>query len=246
MAGVRNCRWNNCSGSVCAGLQPSADRRKHRGGFTVVELIVVMALLGILLAGSVGGLQSYTRYAKWKQNNEYAQVLYQAAQRALTHAEASGGLDELREDMQEVLRQGVSRQKQTEPPDLLLLAGCGAGGSKKEDALLGALLSPYLMKQSALEGSVCVAFDLEQGLAAAVFYSNASGAFSRAEAEAALNGMVPDHRAAGFTQDSAPEGAAREADFSEAVRKKRAIGYCGPEPDREGSHAVQTERGKKN
>ncbi len=71
--------------------------RRGRRGFTLVELIVVLALIGILAAVSAGGMLAYTRFAKFKQNNENARTLFSAAQSAITYYKASGRLEELRE-----------------------------------------------------------------------------------------------------------------------------------------------------
>ena len=64
-------------------------------GFTLAELIVVLALLSILAAGGAGALSAYSKHAAFRKNNEQARIVYQAAQAAVTHAKASGMLEEL-------------------------------------------------------------------------------------------------------------------------------------------------------
>ena len=73
---------------------------KARSGFTLVELIVVLALIGLLAAVSAGGMLGYTMYSTYKRNNENAKTLFSAAQSAITYYKASGRLDGLRKSME--------------------------------------------------------------------------------------------------------------------------------------------------
>ena len=69
---------------------------RARSGFTLVELIVVLALIGILIAFSAGGMLGYTMYSTYKRNNDNAKTIFSAAQSAITYYKASGKLDSLR------------------------------------------------------------------------------------------------------------------------------------------------------
>ena len=75
-------------------------KNNSRKGFTLVELIVTLAILAIVLSASIFGIVAYQKYANYKRNNEYARTIFAAAQSGLTHYKASGEL----EDLQELLK----------------------------------------------------------------------------------------------------------------------------------------------
>ena len=68
-------------------------------GFTLVELVVVLAIFGLLASITGLGLYSWTRYSINKENNENARTIFLAAQESLTHLQASGTLSELDKDI---------------------------------------------------------------------------------------------------------------------------------------------------
>ena len=57
--------------------------KKNNKGFTLVEMIVVLAILVILLSTSVMGLLAWQDWADFNRENEYAQSLFIAAQNQL-------------------------------------------------------------------------------------------------------------------------------------------------------------------
>lgn len=64
--------------------------KKRTGGFTMVELMVVLAIMGILAALVGGGLIAYTRLARFEKNEANARTLFQAAQISLTRMDTAG------------------------------------------------------------------------------------------------------------------------------------------------------------
>ena len=66
-------------------------------GFTLVELVVVLAIFGLLASITGLGLYSWTRYSINKENNENARTIFLAAQESLTHMQASGTLKDFGE-----------------------------------------------------------------------------------------------------------------------------------------------------
>lgn len=71
------------------------NRIQDTGGFTLVELIVVLIVLAILCTLAVMSIIAWQDYADFKQNNEYARSIFQAAQVQLTQYAERGQLTEL-------------------------------------------------------------------------------------------------------------------------------------------------------
>ena len=101
---------------------------KTRKGFTLVELIVVLALIGLLVAVSAGGIVGYTTYSTYKRNNENAKTIFSAAQSALTYYKASGKLDGLRRDVE-----GLSLDPAYVPQDAIADAVKSDGSDTRKD-----------------------------------------------------------------------------------------------------------------
>lgn len=69
------------------------------GGFTLVELIVVLVVLGILCSLAVMSIIGWQDYADFKQNNEAAKSLFTAAQIQLTQYGERGQLTALKNEI---------------------------------------------------------------------------------------------------------------------------------------------------
>jgi prepilin-type N-terminal cleavage/methylation domain-containing protein len=65
-----------------------------KNGFTLIEMVVTLAVLSILLSVSVFSLVSWQENMRFTQQNEYAQTLFVAAQNQLTEYSRNGRLDE--------------------------------------------------------------------------------------------------------------------------------------------------------
>lgn len=77
------------------GKQRKKILKMNSNGFTLVEVIVTIVILGILLAGGFVSIISWQHNALYNKNNEYAQTIFSAAQSALAHMDAGGNLGEL-------------------------------------------------------------------------------------------------------------------------------------------------------
>lgn len=67
----------------------------RRGGFTLVELVVVIVILLILTGGIVIGVMKWINWSNFKRQNEYAQTIFVAAQNQLTEYSVNGQLPSL-------------------------------------------------------------------------------------------------------------------------------------------------------
>ncbi len=67
---------------------------KNQKGFTLVELMVVLAILAILSSVAVFSLVGYLDKSRFDQNEQNAQSIYQAVQTSLGRKKNSGGIEE--------------------------------------------------------------------------------------------------------------------------------------------------------
>lgn len=203
-----------------------ALRRNKIGkkGYTLVEAMVVLVIIGIIASIAIGGLTMYQRYAAFKKNNEYAQTLFSAAQAALSHAKASGQLEELGEELKSgealsgelkkgMIINGTNFDKRAADGGLYFLcykkSGEIAGGAHK---ILYDMLEPYVYDDTILNASYCIEFDAVDGTVLGVLYSD---------------------RAKGFSYDGGSTTEAKEtvhiANREKEARKKILLGYYGVE-----------------
>ncbi|WP_455501625.1 prepilin-type N-terminal cleavage/methylation domain-containing protein [Gemmiger sp.] len=150
---------------------------KKRGsrGFTLVELMVVLAITAILAALVGGGLIAYIRLARFEKNEANARTLFQTAQIALTRKDTAGELDAFR---QEVLHYGEAGDhfENDDEKDRRIYAlyldknGDNTGSNK----VVRDLLSNYIYDESLLNAAVCIEIDYESGQVYSVFYDTNS------------------------------------------------------------------------
>lgn len=173
-------------------VQYNKNIKNKKKGFTLVELMVVLAITAILAALVGGGLIAYTRLARFEKNEANARTLFQTAQISLTRMETAGELDAFR---QQVIEEGstgdhfqndvtvtdadgktlVSRTKTELDRNVAALyydrTGAAAGN---HNALLERLLGDYIYDASLLNASICVEIDIQSGQVYSVFYDTKS------------------------------------------------------------------------
>lgn len=69
------------------------SKKLNSRGFTLVELMVTLAIMGILLAITFVGLNAWIRNSEFKKCNEYAHTIYTAASLELSSLELASDLD---------------------------------------------------------------------------------------------------------------------------------------------------------
>lgn len=173
-------------------VQYNKNIKNKKKGFTLVELMVVLAITAILATLVGGGLIAYTRLARFEKNEANARTLFQTAQISLTRMETAGELDAFR---RQVIEEGdtgdhfqndvtvtdadgktlVSRTKTELNQNVAALyydrTGAAAGN---HNALVERLLGDYIYDASLLNASICVEIDVQSGQVYSVFYDTKS------------------------------------------------------------------------
>lgn len=150
-------------------------KTRRSSGFTMVELMVVLAIMAILAALVGGGLIAYTRLARFEKNEANARTLFQTAQIALTRRDTAGELDDFR---QKVLLNGQAgahfdpaAQKADElNKNIYALYYDKVTDADSDNELLRELLGDYIYDDSLLNAAVCVEIDAASGQVYSVFY----------------------------------------------------------------------------
>lgn len=185
-------------------------KTRRSNGFTMVELMVVLAIMAILAALVGGGLIAYTRLARFEKNEANARTLFQTAQIALTRRDTAGKLDDFR---QKVLLNGQAgahfdpaagegneetrKQKADElNKNIYALYYDKVTDADSDNELLRELLGDYIYDDSLLNAAVCVEIDAASGQVYSVFYDTNADKLRFGETNGATNiyNRSYDHR----------------------------------------------------
>lgn len=167
-------------------------KTRRSSGFTMVELMVVLAIMAILAALVGGGLIAYTRLARFEKNEANARTLFQTAQIALTRRDTAGELDDFR---QKVLLNGQAgahfdpaAQKADElNKNIYALYYDKVTDDDSDNELLRELLGDYIYNDSLLNAAICVEIDAASGQVYSVFYDTNADKLRFGETDGATN-----------------------------------------------------------
>lgn len=171
-------------------VQYNKNIKNKKKGFTLVELMVVLAITAILAALVSGGLIAYTRLARFEKNEANARTLFQTAQISLTRMETAGELDAFRDkvtksgSMGQHFAEGLTdangkpldgrTQKDLNTYIAALYYDKTGAADGNHNALVKELLGDYIYDASLLNASICVEIDVQSGQVYSVFYDTKS------------------------------------------------------------------------
>lgn len=192
-------------------VQYNKNIKNKKKGFTLVELMVVLAITAILAALVGGGLIAYTRLARFEKNEANARTLLQTAQISLTRMETAGELDAFRDkvtksgSMGQHFAEGLTdangksldgrTQKDLNTYIAALYYDKTGAADGNHNALVKELLGDYIYDASLLNASLCVEIDIQSGQVYSVFYDTNSSKLRFNEADATnIYDRSYDHR----------------------------------------------------
>lgn len=171
-------------------VQYNKNIKNKKKGFTLVELMVVLAITAILAVLVGGGLIAYTRLARFEKNEANARTLFQTAQISLTRMETAGELDAFRDkvtksgSMGQHFAEGLTdangkpldgrTQKDLNTYIAALYYDKTGAADGNHNALVKELLGDYIYDASLLNASICVEIDMQSGQVYSVFYDTKS------------------------------------------------------------------------
>ena len=181
-------------------------------GFTMVELMVVLLILGILAALAGTGLIAYVRLARFEHNESGARTVFQTAQIALTRKDTSGDMDtfltELREvgtlgdhfsadGLSEQFGDGAAEKANAFNSQIYALYYDKANPDSDASKMVRGLLAPYVYDESLFGASIVVEVDSLTGQVYSAFYDTASDKLRFASDDGADGAMLIDDRSYG-------------------------------------------------
>ena len=159
-------------------------KTRNRRGFTLVELMVVLAVTAILAALAGGGLLAYIRLARFQKNESNARAMFQTAQLATAQMELAGEKDDF---TAQVAAQGHGGHITQPLTDTMTPEECEAlnarvyalyfdkGAEPTPDTPEGKLyayIKQYVYDSSFLDAAFCIEIDASTGQVFSVFYDS--------------------------------------------------------------------------
>lgn len=181
-------------------------KTRNRRGFTLVELMVVLAVTAILAALAGGGLLAYIRLARFQKNESNARAMFQTAQLATAQMELAGEKDDFTAQVAANGHGGHITQPLTEtmtPEECealnarvyALYFDKGAQPAQgTPEAKLYAYIKQYVYDSSFLDAAFCIEIDASTGQVFSVFYDSGVQALRFANNKGQTDATLLDDR----------------------------------------------------
>ena len=151
----------------------SRSGRSVNRGFTLVEMIVVIAIIAIVAAAGIATAIGYINHSKFEKNSQHALTVYQTTQTALAKKTSNGtitewlmgfpGIDDLENDPDLDISSDSGTDYSTHKLVSLTYnptSDNNSGENREEDDYLYELLSPYFYDRSIFSGTMAVELDI--------------------------------------------------------------------------------------
>ncbi len=147
------------------------------GGFTLVELMVVLAITSLTAAFALPNLTAFVRHAQFHRNEEQAKSIYLDAEASLTYLRTSGQWESFRAELTE----DASRKKEipaSQTREARTVYVLRTGGENGDRELLDRLIGAGSYGGGPRGAGICIEIDAEAGRVYSAFYSTTAGGFT--------------------------------------------------------------------
>ena len=181
-------------------------KTRNRRGFTLVELMVVLAVTAILAALAGGGLLAYIRLARFQKNESNARAMFQTAQLATAQLELAGEKDDFTAQVAASGHGGHITQPLTETMTqderealnarvyALYFDKGEEPAENTPEAKLYAYIKQYVYDSSFLDAAFCIEIDASTGQVFSVFYDSGVQALRFANNKGQTDATLLDDR----------------------------------------------------
>ena len=181
-------------------------KTRNRRGFTLVELMVVLAVTAILAVLAGGGLLAYTRLARFQKNESNARAMFQTAQLAAAQMELAGEKDDFTAQVAAQgngghITQALTDTMTPEERDALnarvYALYFDKGAEPTPDTPEGKLydyIKDYVYDSSFLDAAFCIEIDASTGQVFSVFYDSGAKALRFADNKGQTDATLLDDR----------------------------------------------------
>lgn len=181
-------------------------KTRNRRGFTLVELMVVLAVTAILAVLAGGGLLAYTRLARFQKNESNARAMFQTAQLAAAQMELAGEKDDFTAQVAaqghgghitEPLTDTMTQDERDALNARVYALYFDKGEQPEENTPEGKLydyIKDYVYDSSFLDAAFCIEIDASTGQVFSVFYDSGAKALRFADNKGQTDATLLDDR----------------------------------------------------